>query len=133
MNKRDSKKFIRYLDGWMKRLRLGNWNVLLRGYERDQLPPEVSGQGLRGGQLDVYFKQGEAMVHVAESVNGDTPEEILHHELTHLRLAEMQRAFQRTKAHLAPEVWAVIEAEYDDAEERAVEALSGAMIELSEE
>lgn len=130
MTKAAAKKLEAQMYWWRNLLGLAGWGLSLHVYERPELPPEVCKGEVLTGRLEPWVRHGKAIIHAAEFAEGEPPEEIILHEEHHLQLSEMGAALSRAEAHLSPGVFAVIKAEYDDAEERAVIRLTKAALAL---
>jgi len=130
MNKAQTRRLTDWLQRWQKLLRLTGWlPANLHVYERTELPPEIADWKIKAGQLNCNFRDLTVAIHIAE-LDGHASRETVVHELVHLSLAEMCTAMERAKEKLAPGEWALIAEEYGDAEERAVNRLTAALLEL---
>ena len=128
MTKRDANKLAALMRRRQQRLGLQNWAIRLEIHDRTELPRELSPECEDAiGHINSWDEQEKATIHLAEHARDLSHEEIIIHELVHLVLREATRAHERLKSHVAPEVWRLAVAEWDDGVEVAIGRLVRAL------
>jgi len=129
MNKRGADRLFKLMHNWRNLLGMGGWMLDLQIYERTDLPPEVHAGHI--GLLKAEGRQASAIIHVAEFAANGTPAGTVIHELVHLVLTDMRITLLQATAELGTAGQAINQ-RYDDAEERAVNRITTALIKLDE-
>ena len=118
----------RYLQQQQQRLRLADWKISLGTGERSYLPGETKGgRRLVGSMCNADIDQPWADIHIALRRDEADVRDTIRHELLHVRLGELQWVFEQAIATLPEGEQQILRGHYDSAEERAVNAIAGAL------
>jgi len=123
----DGNRASRLLAKWLKRLRLGHWDVALVSVHDTEFEREPG--SVKVGEVHPWPDQLRAIVTLA--VQADDLEQTVLHEVLHIGGSEMFAAFAQAAAKLAPDVAAVLQQQYKDAEERWTMTLERAIWDMT--